>query len=128
MLESGWWARTDEVLIQGDRGFFGLHNEGACRSAPQTAVRRAAYRQQQADNRALASERVVCEHALRVSSTMAGHQVYRSRQEGFDDRSMVIAAELWNFYLEVASECRLANVTVPPRARICRKMLWGAIS
>ncbi|MEM6836059.1 MAG: hypothetical protein AAF609_04310 [Cyanobacteria bacterium P01_C01_bin.120] len=61
-------------------------------------MRRAAYRQQQADNRALASERVVCEHALRA----IGHQVYCNRQEDVDDRSMVTAAGLWKFYLEAA--------------------------
>lgn len=37
-----------------------------------------------------------------LKAFQAAHQVYRNRIEGFDDRSMVTAAGLWNFYLEAA--------------------------
>jgi hypothetical protein len=58
---------------------------------------------QKSENRALASKRVVCEHAFAgLKRYGIAHQVYRNRVEGFDDRSMVTAAGLWNFYLEAA--------------------------
>jgi hypothetical protein len=59
--------------------------------------------EQKADNRALASERVVCEHSFAgLKRYGITHQVYRNRKEGFDDRSMATAAGPWNFYLKAA--------------------------
>jgi DDE superfamily endonuclease/Helix-turn-helix of DDE superfamily endonuclease len=103
--QEGWaeWI-PDEVLIQGDLGFFGLQNEVVNVELPHKKPRGGQLSdEQKADNRALASERVVCEHSFAgLKRYGIAHQVYRNRIEGFDDRSMVTAAGLWNFYLEAA--------------------------
>lgn len=103
--QEGWaeWI-PDEVLIQGDLGFFGLQNEVVNVELPHKKPRGGQLSDdQKADNRALASERVVCEHSFAgLKRYGIAHQVYRNRIEGFDDRSMVTAAGLWNFYLEAA--------------------------
>jgi hypothetical protein len=78
--EEGWadWI-PDEIPIQVDLGFFGLQNEVVNVELPHKKPRGGQLTEEQkADNRALASERV------------------------FDDRSMLTAAGLWNFYLEAA--------------------------
>ena len=103
--QEGWaeWI-PDEVPIQGDLGFFGLQNEVVNVELPHKKPRGGALSdEQKTDNRALASERVVVEHAFAgLKRYGIAHQVYRNRTEGFDDRSMVTAAGLWNFYLEAA--------------------------
>ncbi|MGD1931034.1 MAG: transposase family protein [Leptolyngbyaceae cyanobacterium] len=103
--QEGWaeWI-PDEVLIQGDLGFFGLQNEVVNVELPHKKRRGGQLTdEQKADNRALASERVVCEHAFGgLKRYGLAYQVYRHRKAGFDDRSMVTAAGLWNFYLEAA--------------------------
>ena len=58
---------------------------------------------QKAENRALAQERVVVEHAFGgLKRDGIAAQVYRNRKEDFDDRSMLTAAGLWNVYLMAA--------------------------
>ena len=58
---------------------------------------------QKEDNRQLASERVVCEHAFAgVKRYGITSNVYRNRRKGFDDCSMLTAVGLWNFYLMAA--------------------------
>ena len=103
--QEGWadWI-PDEVLIQGDLGFWGLQNEVVNVALPHKKLPRGQLSdEQKAENRALASERVVCEHAFAgLKRYGIAHQVYRNRIEGFDDRSMLTAAGLWNFYLEAA--------------------------
>ena len=103
--QEGWaeWI-PDEVSIQGDLGFFGLQNEVVNVELPHKKPPGGQLSdEQKADNRALASERVVCEHSFAgLKRYGIAHQVYRNRMEGFDDRSMVTAAGLWNFYLEAA--------------------------
>ena len=103
--QEGWaeWI-PDEVVIQGDLGFFGLQNEVVNVEVPLKKPRGGQRSDdQKADNRALASERGVCEHSFAgLKRYGMAHQVYRNRIEGFDDRSMVTAAGLWNFYLEAA--------------------------
>lgn len=103
--QEGWaeWI-PDEVLIQGDLGFFGLQNEVVNVELPHKKARGGQLSdEQKADNRALASERVVCEHSFAgLKRYGIAHQVYRNRIEGFDDRSLVTAAGLWNFYLKAA--------------------------
>ena len=91
-------------MIQGDLGFFGLQNEVVNVALPHKKPPGGQLSdEQKADNRALASERVVCEHSFAgLKRYGIAHQVYRNRIEGFDDRSMVTAAGLWNFYLEAA--------------------------
>ena len=106
LLNQEGWAEwiPDEVVIQGDLGFFGLQNEVVNVELPHKKPPGGQLSdEQKADNRALASERVVCEHSFAgLKRYGIAHQVYRNRIEGFDDRSMVTAAGLWNFYLEAA--------------------------
>ena len=106
ILNREGWAEwiPDAVLIQGDLGFFGLHNEVVNVELPHKKPRGGQLSdEQKAENQALASERVVCEHSFAgLKRYGIAHQVYRNRKEGFDDRSMVTAAGLWNFYLEAA--------------------------
>lgn len=103
--QEGWadWI-PDEVTIQGDLGFLGLQKEVVNVELPHKKPRGGQLSDmQKADNRALASERVVCEHSFAgVKRYGIAHQVYRNRTAGFDDRSMLTAAGLWNFYLEAA--------------------------
>ncbi|MEM6353211.1 MAG: transposase family protein, partial [Cyanobacteria bacterium P01_D01_bin.14] len=103
--EEGWadWI-PDEVPIQGDLGFLGLQKEVVNVELPHKKPRGGQLsNEQKEENRALASERVVCEHSFAgVKRYAIAHQVYRNRTEGFDDRSMITAAGLWNFYLEAA--------------------------
>lgn len=106
LLNQEGWAEwiPDEVVILGDLGFFGLQNEVVNVALPHKKPPGGQLsNEQKADNRALASERVVCEHSFSgLKRYGIAHQVYRNRIEGFDDRSMVTAAGLWNFYLEAA--------------------------
>lgn len=106
LLNQEGWAEwiPDEVVILGDLGFFGLQNEVVNVALPHKKPPGGQLSdEQKADNRALASERVVCEHSFAgLKRYGIAHQVYRNRIEGFDDRSMVTAAGLWNFYLEAA--------------------------
>lgn len=103
--QEGWaeWI-PDEIPIQADLGFFGLQNEVVNVELPHKKPRGGALSdEQKAENRALASERVVCEHAFAgLKRYGIAYQVYRNRKAGFDDRSMFTAAGLWNFYLEAA--------------------------
>lgn len=61
------------------------------------------YRDQKDFNRALSRSRVVCENAFaRVKHYGAVSAVYRNRVTNFDDRLMLTATGLWNFYLMAA--------------------------
>ena len=100
------WAEhiPDEVLIQGDAGFDGLQrdyvNVEVSHKKPKGGELTA---EQKEENRALAKERVVVEHAFSgVKRYRIASDVYRNRIEDFDDRSMFTAAGLWNFYLMAA--------------------------
>lgn len=100
------WAQyiPDEVKIQGDLGFFGLQNEYVNVEIPHKQPKGEKLTdEQKEENRALASERVVCEHAFAgVKRYRIAAEVYRNRKEDFDDASMFTAAGLWNFYLMAA--------------------------
>jgi len=100
------WARyiPDEITIQGDLGFYGLDNEYVNVEVPHKKPKGGELTEQQKEeNRLLAKERVVCEHAFSgVKRYGIVSQVYRNRIQNFDDRSMLTAAGLWNFYLEAA--------------------------
>ena len=94
----------DEVLIQGDLGFQGLQNEFVNIHLPHKKPRgRELSEAQKQENKILSAQRVVCEHAhsgmKRYNSVTA---IYRNRVSDFDDRLMLIATGLWNFYLEAA--------------------------
>ena len=94
----------DEVKIQGDLGFFGLQDEYVNVEIPHKKPKGGKLTdEQKEENRALASERVVCEHAFAgVKRYRIAAEVYRNRKDGFDDSSMFTAAGLWNFYLMAA--------------------------
>jgi DDE superfamily endonuclease/Helix-turn-helix of DDE superfamily endonuclease len=97
-------AIPDEVSIEGDLGFQGLHNEFVNVHLPHKKPKgKELTEQQKQENREFSRQRVVCEHAhagiKRYNSVAA---VYRNRVPNFDDLLMLVAAGLWNLYLEVA--------------------------
>ncbi len=94
----------DEVKIQGDLGFEGLQNEFVNVEIPHKKPKGGELTdEQKEENRDLASERVVCEHAFAgVKRYGIATNVYRNRIKDFDDHSMFTAAGLWNFYLMAA--------------------------
>ena len=94
----------DEVKIQGDLGFQGLQNEYENVEIPHKKPKGGELTEKQTEeNRNLASERVVCEHGFSgVKRYGITANVYRNRIQDFDDRSMLTAAGLWNFYLMAA--------------------------
>jgi hypothetical protein len=94
----------DEVAIEGDLGFQGLEKEYDNVHLPHKKPRgKELSQQQKAENRIFSGQRVKCEHAhagiKRYNATTA---VYRNRVTDFDDRLMLVATGLWNFYLEAA--------------------------
>ena len=94
----------DEVAVEGDLGFQGLQNEFENIHLPHKKPRgKELSEQQKQENREFSSQRVKCEHAhagiKRYNSVTA---VYRNRVTNFDDRLMLNATGLWNFYLEAA--------------------------
>lgn len=93
-----------EVKIQGDLGFQGLQNEYVNVEIPHKKPKGGELTaQQKEENRELASERVVWEHAFAgVKRYGIATDIYRNRLKDFDDRSMFTAAGLWNFYLMAA--------------------------
>jgi hypothetical protein len=59
--------------------------------------------QQKQENRELSQQRVKCEHAhAGIKRYGSVTDVYRNRVVDFDDQLMLVAAGLWNFYLDVA--------------------------
>jgi DDE superfamily endonuclease len=94
----------DEVPIEGDLGFQGLQNEFENIRLPHKKPRgKELSEQQQQDNRALSAQRVKCEHAhAGIKRYNAVASIYRNRVTDFDDHLMLVAAGLWNFYLEAA--------------------------
>lgn len=94
----------DEVLIQGDSGFDGLQRDFVNVETTHKKPRGGELTEQQKEeNRALAKKRIVVEHAFSgVKRYGIASDVYRNRIEDFDDRSMLTAAGLWNFYLMAA--------------------------
>jgi hypothetical protein len=97
-------AIPDELAIEVDLGFQGLQKEYVNirighkkpRGGELTPVQRE-------ENKALSRERVLCENALAgVKRYRAVSDVYRNRIPDFDDRLMLMAAGLWNFYLDAA--------------------------
>lgn len=94
----------DEIPIQVDLGFQGLHKEYDNIHLPHKKPRgrqlSAAHKE---ENRTLSQSRVVCENAFAgVKRYNAVSVVYRNRIKDFDDHLMLTAAGLWNFYLMAA--------------------------
>lgn len=94
----------DQVVIEGDLGYQGLQNEFVNVRLPHKKPRgKELTEQQKQENREFSAQRVKCEHAhagiKRYNSVTA---VYRNRVPDFDDRLMLNAAGLWNFYLDAS--------------------------
>jgi DDE superfamily endonuclease len=94
----------EAVPIEGDLGFQGLQNEFENIYLPHKKPRgKELSEQQQQDNRALSAQRVNCEHAhAGIKRYNAVASICRNRVTDFDDHLMLVAAGLWNFYLEAA--------------------------
>lgn len=94
----------DVVRIEGDLGFQGLQNEFVNIHLPQKKPRgKELSESQKQENKEFSSQRVVCEHAhAGIKRYNAVSAIYRNRVPDFDDRLMLTAAGLWNFYLEAA--------------------------
>lgn len=94
----------DEVSVEGDLGFQGLQNEFVNIHLPHKKPRgKELSQQQKQENREFSRQRVVCEHAhAGIKRYQAVSAIYRNRVPDFDDRLMLTAAGLWNFYLEAA--------------------------
>jgi hypothetical protein len=103
--EEDWVSNIpDQVVIEGDLGYQGLQNEFVNIRLPHKKPRgKELTVEQKQENREFSSERVKCEHAhgsmKRYNSVTA---VYRNRVPDFDDRLMLNAAGLWNFYLDAS--------------------------
>jgi len=94
----------DEVAVEGDLGFQGLQNEFDNIHLPHKKPRgRELSEQQKQENREFSSQRVKCEHAhAGIKRYRSVTDVYRNRVPDFDDRLMLNATGLWNFYLDAA--------------------------
>ena len=94
----------DLVRIEGDLGFQGLQNEFVNIHLPHKKPRgKDLSEHQKQENKEFSSQRVVCEHAhAGIKRYNAVSAIYRNRVPNFDDRLMLTAAGLWNFYLEAA--------------------------
>jgi membrane-bound lytic murein transglycosylase B len=103
--EEDWVSNIpDQVVIEGDLGYQGLQNEFVNIRLPHKKPRgQELTEEQKQENREFSSLRVKCEHAhggmKRYNSVTA---VYRNRVTDFDDRLMLNAAGLWNFYLDAS--------------------------
>jgi hypothetical protein len=94
----------DEVLIAVDLGFLGLQKEYDKIEIPHKKPRGGSLSEEQKqENREKSSRRVRCENAFAgVKRYRIVSDIYRNRVADFDDRSMLTATGLWNFYLIAA--------------------------
>jgi hypothetical protein len=94
----------DEVAIEGDLGFQGLEKAYDNVHLPHKKPRgKELSQQQKTENRIFSGQRVKCEHAhAGIKRYNAATAIYRNRVTDFDDRLMLVATGLWNFYLEAA--------------------------
>jgi hypothetical protein len=97
-------AIPEEIPIEVDSGFLGLQKQYANIHVPQRKPKNGELSEsQKEENRLLSSSRVVCENAFAgVKRYSAVSQIYRNRIPNFDDRLMLTAVGLWNFYLMAA--------------------------
>ncbi len=94
----------DEVAILGDLGYQGLQNEFVNIHLPHKKPKgKELTAEQKEENRVFSGKRVKCEHAIGgMKRYRAVAESYRNRVPNFDDRLMLMAAGLWNFYLDAA--------------------------
>lgn len=103
--EEGMAEWIPEVIpIAVDLGFLGLQKEYENIKMPHKKPRRGSLSEEQKqENRAKSSRRVRCENAFAgVKRYGIVSDIYRNRVSEFDDRSMLTATGLWNFYLMAA--------------------------
>jgi len=94
----------DEISILVDSGFQGVQKQYFNIRLPHKKPRGGELTpQQKQENRELSQERVVCENAFSgIKRYNAISDIYRNRVYKFDDKLMLTACGLWNFYLEAA--------------------------
>jgi hypothetical protein len=94
----------DEVAISGDLEYQGLQNEFVNIHLPHKKRKgKELSAEQKEENRVFSRERVKCEHAIGgMKRYRAVAEIYRNRVLNSDDRLMLTAAGLGNFYLEAA--------------------------
>ena len=94
----------DAICIAVDLGFLGLQKEYDNIEMPHKKPRGGALSEvEKQENREKSSRRVRCENAFAgVKRYGVVSDVYRNRVSEFDDRSMLTATGLWNFYLMAA--------------------------
>jgi hypothetical protein len=94
----------DAIPIEVDLGFQGLASEYVNIRIPHRKPRGGELSEvQKQENRALSQSRVVCENAFAgIKRYGAVSAIYRNRTQDFDDRLMLTATGLWNFYLIAA--------------------------
>jgi hypothetical protein len=97
-------AIPEEIPIEGDLGFQGLQKEFENIHLPHKKPKgKELTEEQKQENREFSRQRVACEHAhAGIKRYNAVSAVYRNRVPDFDDRLMLVATGLWNFYLEAA--------------------------
>ena len=94
----------DDVDIEADLGFQGLQNEYEGVLLPHKKPKgKELSALQKMQNREFSRQRVKCEHAhAGIKRYNSVTSVYRNRVPDFDDRLMLNATGLWNFYLDAA--------------------------
>ncbi|WP_217523211.1 transposase family protein [Pleurocapsa sp. PCC 7327] len=94
----------EEIPIEVDSGFLGLQKQDDNIHLPHRKPKGGELDEtQKEENRLLSSSRVVGENAFAgVKRYDAVSQIYRNRILDFDDRLMLTAAGLWNWYLMAA--------------------------
>lgn len=97
-------AIPDQLSIEVDLGFQGLQKEYINIRIAHKKPRGGELTQtQKQENKVLSRERVLCENAIAgVKRYRAVSDVYRNHVPNFDDQLMLMAAGLWNFYLDAA--------------------------
>jgi hypothetical protein len=94
----------DEIPVLLDSGFQGVQKKYDNIELPHKKPKgRELTDEQKQENQSLSRKRVVCENAFSgVKRYNAVAAIYRNRVPDFDDRLMLTACGLWNFYLKAA--------------------------
>ena len=89
----------DDVSILADSGLQGIRHAGLC--VPRKASKRRALGEEERRwNRLVSSSRVVVEHSIGgMKRYKAVAAVYRNRKPKTDDRFNLLAAGLWNYFI-----------------------------
>lgn len=92
----------ENVTAWTDTGFIGMQAVHANTIMPKKAVKnRPLTTEEKADNRIIASIRIVSEHAIGgMKRFRAASDIYRNKLSNMDDQLMRISAGLWNFHLQ----------------------------